>query len=130
MGLGANGVPLLTAMITSAAAIWALSFVAYSFIFNYLYQWVREEEKDSNWVPDDDAEKALRNNQTVFVGFIISGLLALGTIATALIALLSDESVWLSRAVAFYGCTLVIFAILYVAELLTSIDYVRSRLNP
>ena len=121
--------PLLTAMITSAAAIWALSFVAYSFIFNYLDRWVKEKEKDPNWVPDDDAKKSFRNNQTVFVGFVISGGLAFGTIAAAVAALISEEAVWLNWAVAFYGCTLVIFAILFVNEIRTSVGYVRRRLK-
>src|SRR5207245_1063919 len=97
------------------------SFVAYSFIFNWLHAWVRRiEDQDPDWKPDEEQRGRLRRNLIVFTGFLVVGLSAFVTIIAAAMTLALDRPEWITLVAAPYALTITAFLSLFVYEIYTS----------
>jgi len=124
--------PLVLAVIIGATStLWAIGFAAYAFIFNYLHQWVSAMEQRGTLQPlSPEAERSLRDNRRVFMGFIVQGVLSLATISMAGEGFYTHDPGWVPRAGVGFVLTILTFFVLFVNDIRSSIRFVNRRLHP
>ncbi len=123
--LGPSDPTLLAVIISATSTLWAIGFAAYAFIFKYLHDWaVPKEIAGQLDRPHPVDAKSLRDNKRVFAGFIVQGAVSLLTILTAGAAFYTHDPAWVPLAGVLFTLTLLVFFVLFVNEVRTSIQFV------
>ncbi len=111
---------LLVAIIGAISTVWAISFAAYIFIWEYF------DRKIEKQTPTEDR---LKRNLRAFLSYLVGGILTFITILTSVVVLFAGESVGTLLALIFFIGTLAFFLLLFSFEIFTSIRNVWRRLQ-
>jgi|SRR2546422_2351733 len=125
--LGSNVEGFLEIVIGTVGTIWAIGFATYFFVFNYLDKWVERErpKKPEERLPRDVITRRLNRNRCVFIGYFLSGILAVATILLASATLSFAWDVGVPVSGTLFVVTLASFLLLFSFEIYTSLDYVE-----
>ena len=133
-------VSLLIAMMSTSAAILSIGFATYAFLWNLVYRWRREmkdwweehkgkDEASSEWVPDPEDKNELKTYIFLFIGLLLDGGLAFGTIVIGAVTIALDIPGLIVVVSILYALALLTFLILFANQIARSIKKMRKDLG-